>query len=158
MTYTATDTRNSAWPLLFWRLFSRSLALLLFPLLLAPQDGPTTGTDIFEKVIANQKRMESNLDVYERIQKLEIRKTGSDQTPSETKVWRIFPSGPKTCAGHRRCSNCRLIGPDHRSCPIVAPSSSSASTRPTTISPAMKARIRASASARRRASSPPPCP
>jgi hypothetical protein len=94
MTYTATDTRNSAWPLFFWGLFSQSIAVLLFPLLLAPQDGPTTGNDIFEKVIANQKRMEANLDVYERIQKVEIRKTGSDQNPSETKVWRIFPSGP----------------------------------------------------------------
>ncbi len=38
--------------------------------------------------------MENNLDVYERVQKVEIRKSGSDLSAPETKVLRIFPSGP----------------------------------------------------------------
>lgn len=58
------------------------------------QDPPLKNEDVFARVIANQKRMEATLDVYERIQKVEIRKPGSDTTPVETKVWRIFPSGP----------------------------------------------------------------
>src|SRR5271165_2606965 len=57
----------------------------------SPSDTPT---DLVAVVIANQKRMESELDVYERVQKIEFRKTGSDVTPFEIKVWRIFPAGP----------------------------------------------------------------
>ena len=75
------------------------LALFLLPTCLVlnltqQEDPPAKSSDVFERVIANQKRMEANLNVYERIQKVEIRKTGSDATPSETKVWRIVPSGP----------------------------------------------------------------
>jgi hypothetical protein len=80
----------------------RSLPLLLtflaltalFSPSISAQDPPVQKDDLFERVIANQKRMEDNLDIYERIQKVEIRKTGSDSTPVETKVWRIFPAGP----------------------------------------------------------------
>jgi len=50
--------------------------------------------DVFARVIANQKHMEANLDLYERIQKVEIRKAGSDQHPAETRVLRLFPAGP----------------------------------------------------------------
>ena len=58
------------------------------------QDPPEKKSDVFERVIGNQRRMETNLDVYERVQRVEIRKTGSDATPFETKVWRVFPAGP----------------------------------------------------------------
>lgn len=44
------------------------------------------------KVIANQKRMETELDEYERRQRIEVHK--SDINATETKVWRLFPSGP----------------------------------------------------------------
>ena len=59
---------------------------------------------------------------------------GSDNPSSKPVLRRICPSGKKTCGGHRRYSNCLQIGPDHRSCPIVATSWNSASTRrwPTT--------------------------
>jgi hypothetical protein len=49
-------------------------------------------TSTFAKVIENQERMEGNLNVYERRQTIEIHK--SDINSTETKIWRIFPSGP----------------------------------------------------------------
>jgi hypothetical protein len=53
----------------------------------------TTKDDLFTKVIAKQKQTEAALDTYERTQRVEIRKTGSDTEPSEVKVWRLFPAG-----------------------------------------------------------------
>jgi hypothetical protein len=38
--------------------------------------------------------MEVKLDEYERTEKVEVRKTGSDAKPSEVRVWRRFPAGP----------------------------------------------------------------
>jgi hypothetical protein len=57
---------------------------------------PSTGseTDTFSRVIENQKRMDEALNIYERFQKIEVRKTGSDPSPFETKAWRLFPAGP----------------------------------------------------------------
>jgi hypothetical protein len=51
------------------------------------------GSAVFEQVIANQKRVDADLNLYERIERVEIRKTGSDSKPSEVKVWRVFPAG-----------------------------------------------------------------
>ena len=48
---------------------------------------------MFSRVIANQKRVDADLNVYERVERVEIRKTGSDPKPSEVKVWRVFPAG-----------------------------------------------------------------
>jgi len=59
----------------------------------AKANSTTTKDDLFTKVIAKQKQTETALDTYERIQRVEIRKTGSDAEPSETKVWRLFPAG-----------------------------------------------------------------
>jgi len=53
-----------------------------------------TKGDLFDQVIANQKRMEETLDSYERTQKVEFRKTGSDRNPSDVRDWRVFPAGP----------------------------------------------------------------
>ena len=50
-------------------------------------------SDVFKEVIANQKRVDTELNVYERVERVEIRKTGSDANPSEVKVWRVFPAG-----------------------------------------------------------------
>ncbi len=50
-------------------------------------------TDGIARVIANQKLMESNLDLFERTQKIEIRKLGTEATPPEVKVLRLFPCG-----------------------------------------------------------------
>ena len=49
--------------------------------------------ELFGRVISNQKRDEETLDLFERVQRVEIRKTGSEATPSEIKVWRLFPTG-----------------------------------------------------------------
>jgi len=51
---------------------------------------------MFSRVIANQKRVDADLNVYERVERVEIRKTGSDPKPSELKVWRVFPAGTGT--------------------------------------------------------------
>jgi hypothetical protein len=52
--------------------------------------------DMFNRVIANQKRVDADMNVYERVERVEIRKTGSDPNPSEVKVWRVFPAGTGT--------------------------------------------------------------
>lgn len=54
---------------------------------------PSVESDLFSQVIANQKQMDTNLTLYERIERMEIRNTGSDPKPSEVKVWRVFPAG-----------------------------------------------------------------
>jgi len=86
----------------------RWLALAVWPLFFAsaicgqdpspaaadPGIQPESQSDLFGRVIANQKKMELILDEYERTEKVEIRKTGSDAKPSEVKVWRRFPTGP----------------------------------------------------------------
>ena len=59
-----------------------------------PTDGASVGSgDLFGRVIANQKQVDANMNVYERVERVEIRKTGSDPKPSEVKVWRVFPAG-----------------------------------------------------------------
>ncbi|HMD43492.1 MAG TPA: hypothetical protein VKH45_10480 [Candidatus Acidoferrum sp.] len=84
-----------------------TLGAILLPLLLLAylpdpilaQDGsgaaepPVAGSGgTIARVIANQKRMENNLEQYERRQRIELHK--GDINPVETKVWRVFPSGP----------------------------------------------------------------
>ena len=51
-------------------------------------------SDLFQRVVTHEKKSEADLDQYERTQRLERRKTGSDRDPLETKVLRIFPTGP----------------------------------------------------------------
>ena len=74
-----------------------ALALLLPPCL--AQDGSSgtrplssEGRATFAKVVANQQRMEHDLELYERRQKIELHK--NDTNTIETKIWRVFPSGP----------------------------------------------------------------
>jgi len=55
---------------------------------------PKKAEDLFDRVIANQKRTEEALDIYEHVERVETRKTGSDSSPAEIKVWRVFPAGP----------------------------------------------------------------
>ncbi len=45
------------------------------------------------RVIANQKKDESALEVYERIERLETRKNGNDASPGAVKIARVIPSG-----------------------------------------------------------------
>lgn len=50
-------------------------------------------TRLFDRIIANQKRDEAALEVYERIERLEIRKNPNDANPSSIKIARVIPSG-----------------------------------------------------------------
>lgn len=64
----------------------------------APAENPGTevppgSSALFSRVIANQKQVDANLNIYERVERVEIRRTGSDPKPSEVKVWRVFPAG-----------------------------------------------------------------
>jgi hypothetical protein len=59
----------------------------------APQAGPS---DIFDRVISNQKRTEQALDLFERTERIEIRKTGGDPNPFAVKILRVFPAGTGT--------------------------------------------------------------
>ncbi|MFI5096695.1 MAG: hypothetical protein ACHQT6_01860 [Candidatus Acidiferrales bacterium] len=51
------------------------------------------GSELFQQVVANQKRTDQELDLFERIERREIRRTGSDLQPAEVKAWRVFPAG-----------------------------------------------------------------
>lgn len=50
-------------------------------------------SELFQRVLANQERTDQELDLFERIERVEIRKTGSDLRPAEVKAWRVFPAG-----------------------------------------------------------------
>ncbi len=52
-----------------------------------------TPSELFSRVISNQKKSEILLDEYERMQRIERRKTGSDTNPLDTKDVRLFPTG-----------------------------------------------------------------
>ena len=47
----------------------------------------------FDRIIANQKKDEAALDVYERIERVETRKNPRDPNPTTTKILRVIPSG-----------------------------------------------------------------
>jgi hypothetical protein len=49
--------------------------------------------DLFNRVIANQKKAEAALELYERVERVETRKSASDPAPPTIKVARIIPSG-----------------------------------------------------------------
>jgi hypothetical protein len=80
-------------PLLFlltsWVCFAQSPA----PEAQTAVAGPSGNSELFNQVIANQKHLDADLNLYEHMERMEIRKTGSDPKPSEVKVWRVFPSG-----------------------------------------------------------------
>jgi len=91
-----------------YRQFSPAAGVLAFALTVSPCFGQSTplekpaleasggNGDLFGRVIANQKRVDANMNAYERVERVEIRKTGSDPNPSEVKVWRVFPAGTGT--------------------------------------------------------------
>jgi hypothetical protein len=49
--------------------------------------------DPFKRIIANQKKSEAALDLYERLERVETRKNLSDPTPPSIKITRVIPSG-----------------------------------------------------------------
>jgi len=61
-----------------------------------PDSTPAIGPakpDFFNRVIANQKKAEAALDLYERIEHVETRKNPSDPAPPAIKILRVVPSG-----------------------------------------------------------------
>jgi hypothetical protein len=62
----------------------------------APDSTPAIGPakpELFNRVIANQKKGEAALDLYERIERVETRKSSNDPAPPAIKVSRVIPSG-----------------------------------------------------------------
>ena len=50
-------------------------------------------SDLLKRVIANQKKSEEALDLYERLERLETRKNPNDPAPASIKISRVIPSG-----------------------------------------------------------------
>lgn len=76
-----------------------------------PQDGPTSHSSdkqwdhaLFDRVIENQKKNDAAMDFYERLERLEIRKTTGENQSTEVKISRVVPAG--TGAAHLP------VGPD----------------------------------------------
>lgn len=63
-------------------------------------------SSLFERVIANQKKDDAALEVYERIERVETRKNANDPNPTSIKIARVIPSG----TGMTKIP----IGPDHQ--------------------------------------------
>lgn len=51
---------------------------------------------LFERVIANQKKVEEALDVYARLEHMEMRKNSHDPKPYAEKTFRVIPAGTGT--------------------------------------------------------------
>jgi len=57
---------------------------------------PTIGSakpELFKRILANQKKGEAALDLYERIERVETRKNPNDPAPAALKISRVIPSG-----------------------------------------------------------------
>lgn len=76
------------------------LSVLLIPALFAaaqnpvPTPNPAGSSELFNQVVANQKKGEALLDEYERVQRIEKRRMGGGGDPSTTTCYRLFPAGP----------------------------------------------------------------
>src|SRR5713226_6383480 len=84
---------------------------------MVPDSAPAIGPpkpELFSRIIANQKKGDAALDLYERIERVESRKNPSDPAPASIKISRVIPSGtgmaripvgadgkPKDSAGYR---------------------------------------------------------
>jgi len=56
-------------------------------------DGDRVGSERFEKAVAGLKETEQALYLYERIERVEDRKSASDSNPAGVRVSRVFPAG-----------------------------------------------------------------
>lgn len=75
-----------------------SLALAAFAAgqAVAPDSTPVIGpakSDLFDRIIANQKKEEATLDLYERIERVETHKNPNSPAEISVKVSRVVPSG-----------------------------------------------------------------
>jgi len=65
----------------------------------APDSTATLGPvkpRLFDRVVANQKKDEEALDLYERVERLESRKNASSPDPISVKIARVVPNGTGT--------------------------------------------------------------
>jgi hypothetical protein len=77
-------------------LLSSALTVAAAAQSVVPDSRPTIGPakpDFFNRVIANQKKGDAALDVYERIERVESRKNSGDPAPTAVKILRVIPSG-----------------------------------------------------------------
>jgi hypothetical protein len=77
-------------------LLSLALAADAFAQSAVPDTTPAIGPsrpDLFKRIIANQKKDEAAMDLYERVERVETRKNSSDPNPPVVKVSRVIPSG-----------------------------------------------------------------
>ena len=59
----------------------------------SPLDLPRSGDAVFQRVIANQKKTDDALNLYERIERVEMRKSGGELEPGQVKISRVIPAG-----------------------------------------------------------------
>lgn len=86
------------------RVFTPIVFLLLGPAHTAAQSAvpvsePTVAPEpsrLLDRVIANQKRDETALDLYERLERLETRRNANDPVAASVKIARVIPSGTGT--------------------------------------------------------------
>jgi len=57
------------------------------------QDPPAPSFDLFARVISQQKKSETQLDQFERVQRIESRKPGTAAGSVDTRAFRLFPTG-----------------------------------------------------------------
>jgi len=77
-------------------LLSLALAVYAAAQSAAPDTTPAIGPpkpDLFKRIIANQKKDEAAMDLYERVERVETRKNSSDPNPPVVKISRVIPSG-----------------------------------------------------------------
>jgi hypothetical protein len=58
-----------------------------------PPSSPLPSSDLFSRVIAQQKKSEVDLDEFQRIQRIESRKAGSGSAVADTRAFLLFPNG-----------------------------------------------------------------
>jgi hypothetical protein len=85
-------SRLRPWKHALWLLWVCTLGLFAQESIPAGADQPETHA-LFERVVANQKKIEEALDVYERLERVEMRKNSHDPKPYSDKSYRIIPAG-----------------------------------------------------------------
>ena len=82
----------------------RNLLLLTCALLFAPpgvlaQEAPSTpyepaqSKELFDRVIANQKKSDAALELYERTERVEVKKSAAEPRTAEVRITRVIPAG-----------------------------------------------------------------
>ncbi len=57
----------------------------------APETGEQSG--LFDRVVGNQKKNDVAMDLYERLERVEVKKSAGDQQPPEVRTSRVIPAG-----------------------------------------------------------------